>query len=220
MLTKLFYKQPVINFSTYIHLIDVIPPPIEAKKAIPKWYRKLKSHTSKTNIVDGTAKRCIPILDAFSQGYVIPLWTDMLVQVGKTYTLYDGDEQVIDQVSDLCDLKKFEFGKTLLKFTNPWSISTPSKWSCYFKNPANDWSNEIHLLEGVVDTDTYGLPVNFPFVWTGRDMGEFLIPKGTPLVQVIPFKRTETVKQIQVRDEEAHNEMQNRIMTRLFDRSS
>lgn len=276
MLTKIFAKQPVIKFSTYSHLIDVIPAPIEAKKAIPKWYRKLKSHTSKTNIVDGTAKRCIPILDAFSQGYVIPLWTDMLVQVGKAYTLYDSDKQVIadvfhtgdasaligetvsdvdgnpkvasvqpkgdlqirvhcpiekfaegqetisghawEQVSDLCDLKKFDFGKTLLKFTNPWSISTPTGWSCYFKNPANDWSNEIHLLEGVVDTDTFGLPVNFPFVWTGGDTGEFLIPKGTPLVQVIPFKRTEVVKQIEVRDEEAYNAMQNRITTKLFDR--
>jgi hypothetical protein len=39
-----------------------------------------------------------------------------------------------------------------------------------------------------VDTDTYKAPVNFPFVlndvkWEG------IIPAGTPMAQVIPFKR-------------------------------
>ena len=46
------------------------------------------------------------------------------------------------------------------------------------------------ILEGIVDTDKYWNPVFFPFVmkdktWEGR------IPKGTPMCQVIPFKRDE-----------------------------
>jgi hypothetical protein len=40
----------------------------------------------------------------------------------------------------------------------------------------------------VVDTETYYMNINFPFLWTGGD-GEFFIAKGTPLVQVIPFRR-------------------------------
>ena len=44
------------------------------------------------------------------------------------------------------------------------------------------------VLDGVVDTDTYYNNINFPFIWTGGS-GEFVIPKGTPLVQVIPFRR-------------------------------
>lgn len=276
MLKKFLSKPATIKFSTYQHLIGAIPNPIHAKKAIPNWYKKLKNHVGKTSIVDGTAKRCIPMLEAFSQGYIIPLWVDVLVRVGKVYALYDAEDNKIaeifhtfdptllvgeevsdvegrpvvarfeavsetqvrvhcpfeklaedtdaigghgwDQVSDLCDLKKFTFGKTLLKFTNPWSIKTPQGWSCYFKNPSNDWSNEIQLLEGVVDTDTYSLQVNFPFVWTGTEQGEFFIEKGTPLVQVIPFKRTETLLNVSVRDEDEHNEMQKRLDTRHIDR--
>jgi len=43
-------------------------------------------------------------------------------------------------------------------------------------------------LPGIVDTDKYNSPVNFPFIlndikFTG------LIPAGTPIAQVIPFKR-------------------------------
>jgi hypothetical protein len=44
------------------------------------------------------------------------------------------------------------------------------------------------ILPGIVDTDEYYAPVNFPFV---IDDPEFqgLIPKGTPIAQIIPFKR-------------------------------
>jgi len=40
----------------------------------------------------------------------------------------------------------------------------------------------------VVDTDTYAAPVHLPFVATGDD-GLHTIERGTPLVQVIPFRR-------------------------------
>jgi hypothetical protein len=44
------------------------------------------------------------------------------------------------------------------------------------------------IIEGIVDTDQYKAPVNFPFVlndikWEG------IIPAGTQMAQVIPFKR-------------------------------
>jgi len=44
------------------------------------------------------------------------------------------------------------------------------------------------ILEGIVDTDQYHKPVNFPFVFKNKDFNG-LIPAGTPIAQVIPFKR-------------------------------
>ena len=58
-----------------------------------------------------------------------------------------------------------------------------------FKNPSNNWENDICIIEGVVDTDEYYNNINFPYVWTGKEVGEFIIPQGTPLIHVIPFKR-------------------------------
>ena len=46
----------------------------------------------------------------------------------------------------------------------------------------------VEVFSGVVDTDRYPSPVNFPFVPIGAD-GVHILPKGTPLVQVIPFAR-------------------------------
>ncbi len=268
-----------VVFTTEKTLLDSIPHPTASHRHMPDWFRKLKPSNPKpkATIKDpGTAKRCVPVLDAVSQGFIIPLWCDLYINVAKSIKLFDDkgsqlskilDNGVLDseligqtisdieghpvvarierddtlavraemplqevrdglpieghdwsQVGDLCDLKKFKVGKTLLKFSNPWSIKTPKGWSVQFKNPSNNWSNNIHILEGVVDTDEYFLPVNFPFVWTGSEEGEWIIPKGTPLVQVIPFKRTDMDVKVGVRNEVKEMELTNKLLTRFVDK--
>jgi hypothetical protein len=54
--------------------------------------------------------------------------------------------------------------------------------------PLNRPNDVVEVLSGVVDTDAYVAPVNFPFLATGED-GVHILAKGTPLVQVIPFER-------------------------------
>jgi hypothetical protein len=44
------------------------------------------------------------------------------------------------------------------------------------------------ILPGIVDTDKYNAPVNFPFILNDMKFTG-LIPAGTPIAQVIPFKR-------------------------------
>jgi hypothetical protein len=70
---------------------------------------------------------------------------------------------------------------------NPWSIRTPDGYSALFVQPFHRESI-FAILPGIVDTDTYFAPVNFPFVLNDVAF-EGLIPKGTPIAQVIPFKR-------------------------------
>jgi hypothetical protein len=73
------------------------------------------------------------------------------------------------------------------KWINPWSISTPKGYSVLFTQPMHRES-PFTILDAIVDTDSYNAPVNFPFVL--NDWGfEGLIPAGTPMAQVIPFKR-------------------------------
>ena len=46
----------------------------------------------------------------------------------------------------------------------------------------------MKILDGVVDTDRYHAPVNLPFVALAGD-GVHTLPKGTPLAQIVPFRR-------------------------------
>ena len=73
------------------------------------------------------------------------------------------------------------------KWNNPWGITTPPGYSVMFVQPVHRES-VFTILPGVVDTDKYHTPVNFPFVLNDNNF-QGLIPAGTPIAQVIPFKR-------------------------------
>jgi hypothetical protein len=80
------------------------------------------------------------------------------------------------------------------KFINPWSIQTPKGYSVLFTTPMHR-DLPFQILPGIVDTDRYAAQINFPFFlkdpnWTGT------IPAGTPIVQIIPFKRESWKKSI------------------------
>jgi len=237
----MFWKKdkPYIKFHTDKTLLELIPHPVPSNKAMPDWFKKLKPSVKGQDKTDvGTVKRCMPVLDAVSQGFIIPLWADLKVKVEedeenpgdlKVWVNFPeinlfGDEQPLlgshtwTQVSNSCDLKKFKLGKVLMKFSNPWTIKTPKGYSVQFKNPSSNWSNDIQLLEGVVDTDEYYAPVNFPFVWTGSEVGEFIIPKGTPIAQVIPFKRNNYVLKVEELNYKKHLLVNNRLKTKFYDR--
>jgi hypothetical protein len=96
------------------------------------------------------------------------------------------------------------------KWMNAWSIKTPPGYSCLFTQPFHR-NSVFTILDGVVDTDTYTAPVHFPF--TFNDWGfEGLIPAGTPIAQVIPFKRESWEMEI---GKEIENEESKKVTVKL-----
>lgn len=83
--------------------------------------------------------------------------------------------------------KNFPFYKIL----NPWKIRTPKGYSCLFVSPLNNSDDRFSIIPGIVDTDTFTNEINFPIVINSDKYPilETIIKKGTPYVQVIPFKR-------------------------------
>jgi len=187
----------MITFSIDDSLIDVFPHPDKAGKFLPDYYKKLAVNMGNHPEKDGTAKKCVPFMDAITNGYIIPLWSDIYItakdgEIDITFPQFFPSNNTIG-THNYNQLKNHPakddmYGKTILKFLNPWVIKTPPGVSCLFTTPMNHFETRIKLVDGIVDTDTYYNNVNFPFLWNGGD-GEFLIEKGTPLAQVIPFVR-------------------------------
>jgi hypothetical protein len=77
------------------------------------------------------------------------------------------------------------------KILNPWKIKTPKGYSCLFVPPLNNSDDRFSIISGIVDTDTFPNEINFPIVINGDKYPilETTIKKGTPYVQIIPFKR-------------------------------
>jgi hypothetical protein len=173
---------------------------LEVKKAsdvTPQWYKDLpglallrKNDTKK----DLTAKRCIPILDAFNSGYVLVTTEDYVFAKKENSYSFTGSKSISrksiemhpwTQLGDI--MLSQEFIPHAFKWSNQYLIKTPPGYSCVFTHPLNHFDSPFHSMSGVVDTDTYIMPVLFPFIM--KDNFEGLIPKGTPVIQIIPFKR-------------------------------
>ena len=77
------------------------------------------------------------------------------------------------------------------KIHNPWKIKTPKGYSCLFVPPLNNSDDRFSIIPGIVDTDTFPIEINFPIIINGDKYPilKTTIEKGTPYVQVIPFKR-------------------------------
>jgi hypothetical protein len=178
----------------------VIAEPVPARTVQPAWFRKLpgvdRDELTATN--NGlTVKRCVPFLDAMTLGWIVPLAATVRLEIGdEGRTVSAGWEFDREMVSH------HNAGQTAggpweprptMKFHNPWAIRTPPGWSCLFVPPLNRPNGIFEVLSGFVDTDTYVAPVNFPFVALADD-GVHTLPKGTPLVQVIPYHRDDEIE--------------------------
>lgn len=80
----------------------------------------------------------------------------------------------------------------IYKIYNPWIIKTPPGYSCLFIPPIGSKEDRFHIIPAIVDTDNFNLEINFPIVFnTEKYKNSYigLLKKGTPYVQIIPFKR-------------------------------
>ena len=190
------YKKTKVEFFAKEGHLSIFHNPLPAHKSFPTYFLDLKPQTD-ANPATGTVKRCVPFLDAMSQGFIIPMWCDVWVTASngtldikfpdnlpmETSLSPHGPSQIKNH-----PLSRKPYGDIPLKWHSPWGVKTPRGYSCLFTTPLNHLETRFKILDGVVDTDTYYNQVNFPFVWTGGD-GSFLIGAGTPLVHVLPFKR-------------------------------
>jgi len=167
---------------------DNIPDPVPAKRSIPEWFKQQGPMDSKNGLIK-TVKKCVPFLDALTTGYVIKFCSDLQIDITDRQVVYDGPGKIFCSLHPKKQFDKLPIAdSTVLKFSSPWVIQTPPGWSCLFLHPLNSFNDKFETLSGIVDTDTYRLPVNFPFIAKSNNI---TLDVNTPMVQVIPFRRQE-----------------------------
>ena len=205
----MFLRKPaaVIRFTCQPEDYGVIAPPVPAKAYLPDWFRRLhavdESVVNETN-TGLTIKRCMPFLDAMTTGWMLTLPATVRLTVSQEGTHVDAgwefDRELVS-FHGAHQVKGNPMGpRPPCKFINFWTIQTLPGWSCLFVNPLNRPNGIVDVVAGVVDTDTYRSPIHFPFFITGGD-GLHRIEKGSPIVQVIPFRRDTTQIEADIRAE-------------------
>lgn len=212
-----------IIFSDTVGIDDkYFPKP--AQKFIPEWYKQMPSYlTGKRELnedaeTNGTAKKCIPIFDAMTAGYLIFSPADVMVtqKDGFPYYQWASHDLIkfhpVDQAPNHPNRNNHPISYP--KWMNPWGIKTPKGYSCLFTAPKHR-DNPFTILDGIVDTDSYLAPVNFPFVLNDVKF-KGLIPAGTAIAQVIPFKRDSFEMEISVNQSDRLKSI-NKLRSVFFD---
>lgn len=203
------FKAPEI----WIKYGDDLPTPI--KLNIPEWFKKLDH-----DLHNRTIKGCIPFLETLTSGYLLKTPQDLFINhniFNKEKGIWDTEFRFADSMPpELMSAENLNLNHTakitnlhpkhqlegspfidknknqpFYKWFNPWTIITPPGYSCLFVPPLNNTDDRFSIIPGIVDTDTFTNPINFPFVINGDKYENLntVIKKGTPYVQIIPFKR-------------------------------
>tara|TARA_B100000212_G_scaffold185234_1_gene139746 strand:+ start:141 stop:1028 length:888 start_codon:yes stop_codon:yes gene_type:complete len=93
--------------------------------------------------------------------------------------------------------------KMAFKFKLDFLISTPKGTSTYWLDPFLFNNPFFHAWQGIIDTDSFNqLTTNNMCIFYPKADNSFIIPKGTPIVQVVPFVRYPWKHKIEYRTRE------------------
>jgi hypothetical protein len=210
---------------TNISGFDNLEQPQPASKFIPDWYKDMESYIGGEKKPGGegttlaTVKRCMPVFDAITAGYIITLPADVYVSIKDGQQYFEWSALGLVQFHPIVQAPTHPAKNkhAYPKWTNHWAIKTPKGYSTMFVEPMHRES-VFAILPGVVDTDEYYAPVNFPFTVKDPEF-EGLIPKETPIAQVIPFKRESWTMQFGGEKEiKEQANLTNKLNTTFFDR--
>jgi hypothetical protein len=190
----------IIEFYCHEEIFGSIPEPKPAQKNLPEWFRDLSpisSHDEFDHFGNPvmSAKKCLPLLDAMSMGFTIPLPGEIRVrsnhdcsqiEVTNPPNFIVAEFHKSNQVGGKNKLKPKQGDP--IKFINRWVIKTAPGWSTLFIPPMNVFNSPFTCLSGLVDTDKYPKEVNFPAIWNIPN-ANINIRAGTPLVTAIPINR-------------------------------
>lgn len=212
----------VVKFNpTSSSAATLIPKPKPARLYHPDWYASMPAfHEGVWQIgrekedepygnASMTLKMCTPVSDALNSGYIQEAWQDIYISFDKNnseeadYVLPMPEPSMISKR----DMPSFPTGDDFYPiefvFHPPWTPQTPKGWSTLYTHPQNRPDLPFWFPSGIVDTDRFTHTCeksNMPF-YVKKSFTSGIIPKGTPLYQMIPVKRESWKSSEEVFDE-------------------
>jgi len=190
-------REQIIKFGLDEVLSD-INIPLPSKKYLPDWFKSSPRYFDKGQhsiVTQGkTFKVCMPFTDALISGYIFELWTDVdVVKNDEIHTLYIKDDRY--KVFATRDSRSTGDMPTPEGFSNlhyvlrhPLFIQTPPGYSILVTQPFNRFDLPFMAMTGIVDSDKEPFfPGNYSLFL--KENYEGVIEAGTPILQIIPFKR-------------------------------
>ncbi len=195
--------KKLIKFNPVNEISELtVPCPKPAAEYLPDWYKKAQPFFTKkpefdvtTGKPNTTFKMCMPFLDAYTTGYIQESWCDLWIekQDNQTFFYYASGPKLMSERSAMVGdtfPKVDGFLKSHYTWHPPWFPELPKGYSCIITQPFNRTDAPFQTFTGIVDADGFTQSEdgsNLPFLLKENFTG--MIKKGTPMYQIIPFKR-------------------------------
>ena len=183
---------------------DTQLPPKPAASLIPNWWKELDPYDITPDNPEGkfqirnrksnaTAKKCVPMLDGLTSGYIIQLWADVQVEQTPPPGIPGLSWRTGRDLFTLHGISSRElptptgYDPVVFKYDCTWTPITPPGYSTLVIPPMGYQDSAFKAVPAVLDSDKS--TINFAFPMWIKTGFEGIVEKGTPLVQLIPFKR-------------------------------
>lgn len=205
----IFFKKKPVVLKCYTDRADVYNyfPVVKASKTIPEWFKNLPrpkyTGLKKTENIRNL-KECIGFTNYFAKGFMLPLWSDLALEIGEKGT----DRyryQYSDQRSEIIVHPGHTTGNTFsdleyqeIKLSSPWLFQCTEsiEFMCLQPEWFLDKIFPVHIVAGVMDfTTNVATNINAYIKRTEEEQNIFL-QAGTPIYHFIPL--TEKKVQLEV----------------------
>jgi hypothetical protein len=191
----MFRKKAILKYESAIDVYPNIITP--AKNHIPEWYKQIPRWKNNEifDIDNGfniTVKHCMPFLDSLTTGYMIVLPNDLYVKNnnGSPFITWNGASFPPKSRNEVADSNLVPTGHHPTEFTWQTGVANtiPLGYSMLLTHPINRHDLPFTTLTGIVDGGLVMGPTgSIPFYI--KNGFEGIIPQGTPIAQLIPFRQ-------------------------------
>lgn len=206
-------KPSTIHIDCYTMRPDVAEyAPIKPAAAfIPDWFKDLPRPTLDKNelTIRKTMKGCYGFIKQTTTGFVMPLWSDLLLEIGEAGAA-NYRWRFSDNISSLDVHPQYQRGIFLpeekyqhFKLISPWAFSTKDDlhWQCLQFPWAESKPEQYMALSGIVDFK-YQTGTNINLIFPrGSEKKVVHLKHGHPIYQFVPLTEKKVNHKIQVVDQ-------------------
>jgi len=211
MLFKFPQKKIVLDcFTTNEHILKTAPI-VPAVKLMPDWWKNLpKSYQGEGEgsfFPKPTMKHCIGMVDYYTKSIVMPLWSDLAINI-KSQTEYEWQFSDLFSTASPHNISQqasgFLSGYAHIKLNSPWIFNTKEHISWVWSHPVYSYpnSNSVVCFPAVLDYRMqHGTNIN---LLVNTDTPKtIIIPQGQPMVHMTPMsdRKVEIVRHLISKEE-------------------
>lgn len=204
-----FIKKSVVHLDCFLNdehsFVNEYAPIQKASKYLPKWFKDLPSITQKSvmeidKISNGkltNIKGCPGIINALTDGFMIPAWCDIRID-------WD-DKEYVYQFSDSGSHMGMHPNAQVGKFAeNYWILKAESPWVCQFSKKVSIFTLPLtyyhgldfplKTIHGIQETSTSHNVIStnqFFFIEKSKERKQFIFNYNTPFLHFVPSREYE-----------------------------